>query len=276
MGEQNRNLLTRVVTALVLFPIAVWVTWIGGIAFAVLIAAAAAISALELVQMFDGRVERTGLVGIAGAAVLPLVAWAGMRTGGGLDARWVAAGVGLAVVALLVTMLWQPGPLEKAPRSAALAALAWAYAGVLPAMVVTLRVGFGWEWVILLFLVAWGNDTFAYFAGRFLGKRKLAERISPKKTWEGFYGGAVGSVLCALFVKLVFLRGVSVAAAVTVGLGAAVLGPLGDLAESMMKRAAGVKDSGRIIPGHGGLLDRIDAVLLVAPWLVTCALWITR
>src|SRR5512135_3095715 len=121
MGEQNRNLLTRVVTALVLFPIAVWVTWIGGIAFAVLIAAAAAISALELVQMLDGRVERTGLVGIAGAAVLPLVAWAGMRTGGGLDARWVAAGVGLAVVALLVTMLWQPGPLEKAPRSAAVA-----------------------------------------------------------------------------------------------------------------------------------------------------------
>jgi phosphatidate cytidylyltransferase len=276
MGDQNRNLLTRVITALVLFPLAVWVTWFGGLAFALLIAAAAAISALELVQMFDGKVERTGLVGIAGAAALPLVAWAGGRPGTHLPAQWVAVGVGLGVVLLLVTMLAQQGPLEKAPRSAAVAALAWAYAGVLPAMVVTLRVGFGWEWVILLFLVSWGNDTFAYFAGRFLGKRKLAERISPKKTWEGFHGGAVGSVLCALFVKLLFLPGVSVPAAVVVGLGAAVLGPLGDLAESMMKRAAGVKDSGRIIPGHGGLLDRIDAVLVVAPWLVACALWITR
>jgi phosphatidate cytidylyltransferase len=276
MGDQNRNLLTRVVTAVLLFPIAVWVTWLGGLAFALLVALAAGIAALELVQMFEGKVERTGVVGIAGAAVLPLVAWAGGRPGAHLPAQWVAAGVGLSVVLLLVTMLAQQGPLERAPRSAAVAALAWAYAGVLPAMVVTLRVGFGWEWVILLFLVAWGNDTFAYFAGRFLGKHKLAERISPKKTWEGFYGGAAGSVLCALFVKLLFLPRVSVAAAVVVGLGAAVLGPLGDLAESMMKRAAGVKDSGRIIPGHGGLLDRIDAVLFAAPWLVACALWITR
>src|SRR5512137_1276573 len=105
MGDQNRNLLTRVVTALVLFPIAVWVTWLGGGAFALLIAVAAAISALELVQMFDGRVERTGLVGIAGAALLPLVAWAGLRAGGGPDARWVSAGAGLAAAAPPVTML---------------------------------------------------------------------------------------------------------------------------------------------------------------------------
>ena len=77
-------------------------------------------------------------------------------------------------------------------------------------------------------------------------------------------------------VKALFLPGLSVPAAALVGGGAAVLGPLGDLSESMLKRAAGVKDSGRVIPGHGGLLDRIDAVLFVAPWVVACALWFQR
>jgi len=142
--------------------------------------------------------------------------------------------------------------------------------------VVALREGAGWQWVVLLFVVTWANDTLAYFTGRFLGKHPLAPRISPKKTWEGFWGGAAGSVVGALVVKALFLPRLSIPAAVLVGAGAAVLGPLGDLSESMLKRAAGVKDSGKLLPGHGGLLDRIDAVLLVAPWLVTCALWIAR
>jgi phosphatidate cytidylyltransferase len=129
---------------------------------------------------------------------------------------------------------------------------------------------------VLLFIVSWANDTLAYFAGRFLGKRPLAPRISPKKTWEGFWGGAAGSIAGAVAVKLLFLPAVSIPAVVVVGAGAAVLGPLGDLSESMLKRAAGVKDSGRVIPGHGGLLDRIDAVLFVAPWVVACAMWLGR
>ena len=83
-------------------------------------------------------------------------------------------------------------------------------------------------------------------------------------------------MLGSLIVKALFLPGLSIPAAVLVGAGAAVLGPLGDLSESMLKRAAGVKDSGRVIPGHGGLLDRIDAVLFVAPWVVACALWFHR
>jgi len=277
MREQNRNLAVRVVTALVLFPFAVWMTWLGGLPFALLIGVAAALSAGELVWMFEKRLPPTGWLGVLGAAACPIGAWLWPQ-GGRVFQDWAGVLAAGMVVALLASAMLQRGPIEQAPRSAGLGALAWGYAGLLPAAVVALRVreDAGWQWVVLLFVVTWANDTLAYFTGRFLGKRPLAPRISPKKTWEGFWGGAAGSVLGALAVKFLLLPGLPVAAAVGVGAGAAVLGPLGDLSESMLKRAAGVKDSGKIIPGHGGLLDRIDAVLFVAPWVVACAMWLSR
>jgi len=277
MREQNRNLAVRVVTALVLFPFAVWMTWLGGLPFALVVGVAAALSAGELIWMFEKRLPPTGWLGVLGAAACPVGAWLWPQ-GGRSFQDWSGVLAAGAVVALLAAAMLQRGALEQAPRSAALGALAWGYAGLLPAAVVALRVreDAGWPWVVLLFVVTWANDTFAYFTGRFLGKRPLAPRISPRKTWEGFWGGAAGSVGGALVVKVLFLPGLSVPAAAVVGAGAAVLGPLGDLSESMLKRAAGVKDSGRIIPGHGGLLDRIDAVLFVAPWVVACAMWLSR
>jgi len=275
MREQNRNLAVRVVTALALFPFAVWMTWLGDQYFAVLIAAAAALSAGELVWMFEKRLSPTGWLGVIGAAAFPIASWL-WNDGGEPLQNWTGVVGAGAVVALLATAMLQRGELAQAPRSAALAALAWGYAGLLPAAVVALRERTGWQWVVLLFVVTWANDTLAYFTGRFLGKRPLSPRISPKKTWEGFWGGAVGSILGALAVKALFVPDLSIPAAILVGSGAAVLGPLGDLCESMLKRAAGVKDSGMVIPGHGGLLDRIDAVLFVAPWVVACALWFHR
>jgi phosphatidate cytidylyltransferase len=275
MREQNRNLAVRVVTALVLFPFAVWMTWLGEAYFAVLIAVAAALSAGELLWMFEKRLSPTGWLGVIGAAACPIASWLWTEAGKSFQDWAGVVGAG-AVVAVLATAMLQRGDLVQAPRSAALAALAWGYAGLLPAAVVALREGAGWQWVVLLFVVTWANDTLAYFTGRFLGKHPLAPRISPKKTWEGFWGGAAGSVLGALVVKALFLPRLSIPAAVLVGAGAALLGPLGDLSESMLKRAAGVKDSGKLLPGHGGLLDRIDAVLFVAPWVVACALWFHR
>jgi phosphatidate cytidylyltransferase len=276
MSEQSRNLAVRVVTALALFPVAVWVTWIGGLPFAALVALAAGVSAAELVLMLDRRMGVTGALGVAGATLAPLAVWLGTRGPGGPGPEWIGVGLAGGVIGLLVGALFQRGPLEETPRSASVAALAWAYAGVLPASVVALRLRFGWEWVILLFIVSWANDTLAYFAGRAFGRRKLLERISPKKTWEGFVGGAAGSVAGAMGVKLLLLPSLGLGACLVIGLGGAVLGPLGDLSESMLKRAAGVKDSSRLLPGHGGLLDRIDAVLFVAPWVSACALWLSR
>ena len=128
---------------------------------------------------------------------------------------------------------------------------------------------------MLTLTVTWLNDSFAYFAGRAFGRRKLYERISPSKTWEGALGGAAGSIAGALIVREIWLPELPSWGAAFIGAGAAVLGPLGDLSESMLKRAFGAKDSGRLLPGHGGLLDRIDALLFNAPFVLFCARLLT-
>ncbi len=275
MNEKNKNLALRVGSALLLFPILVWVTWVGGLPFTVLLALAAAISALELTGMFT-RVRVPEAFGVAVAALLPFVPWWTVQDASRSYPSVVPLALAVAAMALLVLNLVRAGPLEGSPQRVGASALAWLYCGVLIATVVGLRLRFGFAWVILAFVVTWLNDTLAYFAGRFLGRTPFCPRISPKKTWEGFAGGAVGSVLGALGTRTVFLFvpqpagerfDLSWAACLGLGLGAAVIGPIGDLAESMLKRAAGVKDSGKLIPGHGGLLDRIDALLFVAPWV---------
>lgn len=116
--------------------------------------------------------------------------------------------------------------------------------------------------------ILWANDTGAYFAGRFLGRRKLFERVSPKKTWEGFFGGAITSLIVALILTKYFNNLLS-----WQWYGIAVIifttGTLGDLVESLFKRSIAIKDSGSMIPGHGGFLDRFDGLLLSMPFIVT-------
>jgi len=264
------NLAVRVVSAAILFPLAVWFTVRGGKSFALLAGGAAAVAALELVRMF-GPVGVGEALGVLVAGALPFAA--AFAPAGVLLPGWIPLFLGCATVALLATLLFRGGPLEAVPRAAAMVFLSWGYCGLLLACAVGLR-QFGVGWVILAFVVTWANDTFAYFAGRAFGRHKLFERISPKKTWEGFAGGAAGSIAGALVTRALLpddLGRLSTAAIIAIGAGGAVLGPLGDLCESMFKRAAGVKDSGWIIPGHGGLLDRIDALLFVAPWIYVWA-----
>jgi phosphatidate cytidylyltransferase len=273
LDQKNRqNLVLRITSAVVLFPLAVWITYLGGMPFAVLAGGAAAVAAFELVVMF-GTVGAAEVFGIAVAGAIPFVAaW---EPSGNLLPGWSGLALAGATIVLFVFSLFRRTPLEQVPRAMAVVTLSWMYCGVLVASLVGLRLRFDVGWVILAFVVTWGNDTFAYFTGHALGRHKLLERISPKKTWEGFAGGAVGSVVGALVTRALLLPDeLSVGLAVAIGLGGALLGPLGDLAESMVKRAAGVKDSGKIIPGHGGLLDRIDALLFVAPWVYVCAAYL--
>jgi phosphatidate cytidylyltransferase len=276
MSDWQRNLAVRVATGLILFPVAVWVTWAGGLALAITCAVAAAVGAAELVLMFEKRLGLLEGAGVAVAAAFPLGAWLIWRHGGHQAPEWTGLALAFAILALLSLAIFRPGPPEGAPRAAGVVVLAWLYCGLLASTVVGLRLRFGFGWVILVFVVTWANDTFAYFAGRLFGRHKLLERVSPKKTWEGFAGGALGSVAGALVVRALLLGPVPLWAALAVAAGGAVLGPLGDLAESMLKRAAGVKDSGRLIPGHGGLLDRIDALLFVAPWVYAFAILLER
>lgn len=117
--------------------------------------------------------------------------------------------------------------------------------------------------VFVLFVLIWSSDTFAYLTGKFFGKHKMAPKISPKKTWEGFAGGVVLTLILGFFVEKYFpeLRGNWM----IVGLLTATFAPLGDLVESQLKRSFAVKDSGNIIPGHGGILDRLDSFIICAP-----------
>ncbi len=117
--------------------------------------------------------------------------------------------------------------------------------------------------VIFLFILIWSSDTFAYIVGKFFGKHKMAPKISPKKTWEGYAGGVVLTLVLSYFVEMYQpqLRGNWM----VVGFLIAAFAPLGDLVESQLKRTFGVKDSGNIIPGHGGVLDRLDSFLICVP-----------
>jgi len=128
--------------------------------------------------------------------------------------------------------------------------------------------------VILALGLAWFADTGAYFAGRFLGKHKLYEAVSPKKTVEGAVGGLVASVVWALLGCFWFLRSLPIAHAVPLAVVAGVLGQSGDLAESLLKRSTGVKDSGAIVPGHGGILDRVDALIVTSAVVYLYGVWV--
>lgn len=121
--------------------------------------------------------------------------------------------------------------------------------------------------VVIVLVVAWLADTGGYFAGRFLGNAKLYEAVSPKKTWAGAWGGIAGAVLGVAVIKLLYPEMLSWVDVFAIAIPGCILGQLGDLSESLLKRSTGVKDSGALLPGHGGILDRIDAVLFIAPYV---------
>lgn len=126
--------------------------------------------------------------------------------------------------------------------------------------------GFNPKIIISIFILIWTNDTFAYIVGKSIGKNKLFERISPKKTIEGFLGGVIFAVLASLLISEYYIEG---AKYIWIGIALIVsfFGTIGDLIESKFKRMAGVKDSGKIMPGHGGILDRLDSVIFAAPFV---------
>jgi len=145
------------------------------------------------------------------------------------------------------------------------------YLGFLPLFLPKIREQeSGGHWLLVFFLINWVGDSAAYFVGRKKGKNKLYPQISPKKTWEGAWGGLAGSFLVTLLYKAVAFHGMSWAfllvAPVVVGLTAQV----GDLCESLIKRAFDRKDSGQILPGHGGFMDRFDGLVISAPFMYWC------
>lgn len=125
----------------------------------------------------------------------------------------------------------------------------------------------GRHWIVFLFLIIWLGDSAAYYGGRNFGRRPLAFEISPGKTIEGALFGLAGSLVGGIIAKLTFFQGTSLLHCLLVALFCGIIGQFGDLAESVIKRYAGVKDSGKLMPGHGGVLDRIDSLLFAGPAL---------
>jgi len=129
--------------------------------------------------------------------------------------------------------------------------------------------GYNHKIIIGIFILIWTNDTFAYIVGKSIGKHKLYEKISPKKTIEGFFGGIVFAVIASYLIATFYIEGKQTAQFIWLGFAiiVGVFGTIGDLIESKFKRIASVKDSGAIMPGHGGVLDRLDSIIFVAPFI---------
>ena len=182
-----------------------------------------------------------------------------------------------AFFAPAVYYLFRPGDIATVAPRLAYTILGIIYGGLLFAFLALVKRDMGpraGDYIVLILCTAWLSDTGGYFAGKYLGKRKLYPAVSPNKTWAGSIGGVVtaiagGFVLERWRVQLHDLTWYDVV--LLTGLGS-VFGQIGDLAESLLKRSRGVKDSGAILPGHGGLLDRVDAVLFVAPYFYLYAL----
>ncbi|GAB4487829.1 MAG: phosphatidate cytidylyltransferase [Thermodesulfovibrionales bacterium] len=129
-------------------------------------------------------------------------------------------------------------------------------------------------WLVMLFAAIWGADSMAYYVGTGIGKRKLYPEISPKKTVEGAVGSLAGGIIGAGLIRFTLLGHVTIGQAVLLGLVVAAASVAGDLVESMFKRDAGVKDSGTIMPGHGGLLDKVDSATFAGPAFYWCCVWL--
>ncbi|HET7710360.1 MAG TPA: phosphatidate cytidylyltransferase [Thermoanaerobaculia bacterium] len=254
---------TRELTAAIALPIAIWIIgWSHEAVFDTTIALIAALALYEFLLLgkrkgYDIPVTLCILVMlfIIAAFVLEHVS--------------VEMGVFVALLAIPAWYVFANVSLEQALPSSAVSILATTYVGMLAGSLIRLRNDFadGPKLVFFLLLVVWLGDTGAYYVGRRFGKKKLSPRISPKKTVEGLIGGIAASITAAIVAHFTFFPQFLLVHAVLVGIVLSVTGVIGDLAESMWKRSAEVKDSGTLIPGHGGFLDRFDSIFFTAPIL---------
>ena len=183
----------------------------------------------------------------------------------------VEMGVFVALLLIPASYVFSRQAPDEALPSSAIAVMATLYVGMLGGSLIRLRNDFapniGPKLVFFLLLVVWLGDAGAYYIGKRFGRHKLSPRISPKKTVEGGIGGLVTAIITAVVIHFTFFPEFPLVHAVIGGVVLSVAGVIGDLAESMWKRSAAVKDSGALIPGHGGFLDRFDSVFFTAPLL---------
>jgi phosphatidate cytidylyltransferase len=267
------ELTRRIIFAVIAAPLSIAVVYFGDWALAIMLSVLAALAAWEFFRM----ARETGLfplepAGISIAALLPIAIHAQRR---GVYTLTLTALVAIALL-LFASTIWLRGPAGKPLGSVAATAFGVLYAGQF-AYIYALRyhdyavgAAAGTALVLLPVLLTWATDIGAYAVGRSVGKRKLIPSVSPGKTMEGALGGlAIAIVVCLLYVRFVLMPlahlALTIQGAVLFAIIVSVAAQTGDLAESLLKREAGIKDSSQIIPGHGGVLDRFDSLLFVMP-----------
>lgn len=264
------NLTLRLLTAAVTVPLIIYALfWGPKWLFPGMVITVCTLGAIELFGMVMPQHPVSRVWGVATTLLVCLV------VGGIFGPGWVAPTFVLAICGGLLTTLVKVEPVEGAAARAAWSIAGPAYIGGLFGVIALLfRQEHGGEWCVLAMLYAFWSDTAGYFVGRSYGRRKLYVAVSPNKTIEGSIGGILGALLGSLIAHFWFLPSLGIVAAVLLAIVAAIAGQLGDLCESLIKRSTGVKDSGTLLPGHGGILDRVDALLFTNAAVYLYVTWL--
>ncbi|WP_081410854.1 phosphatidate cytidylyltransferase [Desulfotruncus alcoholivorax] len=260
----NKNLVgdlvfwQRIFSAFIGIPLLLAAVWYGGLPLLVLTAALMLIGLWEISRIF-ARIDLKVSLSLAVPNCLFLLVLAYYYNEG-----YPGAAVVLIIIAVLLAMVIQYPRLK--PIDAAVTLLSIFYVGLIIFLFLISTYDNGFIWLIILLVCTWASDTSAYLIGRKLGKHPLAPALSPGKTLEGSVGGIIGGITAALAVTL-FTKELPFFPVLSMGLIIGITAQAGDLVESAIKRQAGIKDSGRLIPGHGGILDRFDSMLFTAPFV---------
>lgn len=278
MTEKIRNLLVRAASGVVLLGVVLGAAFVGPLGYSALLLLITGVGVWEFYALARAKgVEPQRGLGLVGSLGLTLTG-ASILCVNYLDYYYevfILLGIAIAALAIMFTFVVEVFRNRQTPiHNIATTIMGMVYVGLPMAVMAIIPMLLqnpdwkdpywnAWYFLCYLFLV-WGNDVFAYLVGISIGKHKMCERLSPKKSWEGFFGGVIGSLamgaLGAYIVEGNYIMWIGLALVVSLS------SVVGDLAESMFKRDAGVKDSGAFIPGHGGMLDRFDALIFSAPF----------
>lgn len=265
--------MSRIITALIALPVliaSILIPWLQSL-FVVLAGAALMLGLYEFYVLAKKRdLKPDAAAGfLAGAALFTVFYFASPDPRQGLDLQTIALILIVLTVGTLIATTLRGAPFDKMIGSTGATILGVVYVVVLGGHLVAVRTGFDQQLsahlLSFFFLVLMGSDTGAYYVGRAIGKHKLAPTISPGKTWEGVAGGILAALALAVVAHFWFFKELPLKWALPLAGVMTIFGILGDLTESALKRGAGAKDAAKILPGHGGVLDRLDSLLFNAP-----------
>ena len=268
----------RTLITLVLLPLGLWAIHLGGAVFAWVIALILALASWEYTQLFRACGYQPASAFLIGGVVLLAL---GRSINGFESAPWILCLVVFASTAYHL-LAYERGR-NQAATDLAISLAGFFYIGWLGAYLISVRELPDGEWWLLTVLPAiWFADMGAYLVGNAIGRHPLTRRVSPKKTWEGYLAGLASAVLATALLAIAWqalaapMPEINARSGALLGFVIALLAPIGDLGESLIKRQAGAKDSGKILPGHGGMFDRIDSWLWAAPIGFYLILWLLK